>query len=104
MSWAGPKVPLAAGATRRRRREHVDDQSTAITGDVIALVGIRLRLDRAVDADRVGDPLVLSPGVRLASLGARRGVAEGTTSERLAASLALRVGVAAGRPAAMEDG
>jgi hypothetical protein len=28
---------------------------------VIALVGIRLHLDRAVDADRVGDPLIFPP-------------------------------------------
>jgi len=43
---------------------------------VVAVVGIRLRLNRAVDADRVGDPFVLSPGMRLASLGARRSVAD----------------------------
>jgi hypothetical protein len=42
--------------------ERVDDQPTAVTGDVVALVGIRLCLDGAVDADRVGDPLVLPPG------------------------------------------
>jgi len=46
----------------RERRECVDDQPTAIAGDVFALVGIRLRLNRTVDADRVGDPFVLSPG------------------------------------------
>ena len=57
-------------------RERVDNQSTAVTGDVIALVGIRLRLNRAVDTDRVGDPLVLSPGVLLASLGTGRRVAK----------------------------
>ncbi len=67
----------------RERRERVDDQSTAVTGDVIVLVGTRLRLDGTVDADRVGDPLVLSPSTGLASLGAGRGVAEGTASERL---------------------
>jgi len=33
------------------RREGVDDEPTAVAGDVIALVGIRFRLDRAVDAD-----------------------------------------------------
>jgi hypothetical protein len=49
-------------------REGVDDQSTAVTGDVIALVGIWLRLDRTVDADWVGHPFVFSPGMRLAHL------------------------------------
>ncbi|ELZ76699.1 hypothetical protein C456_03401 [Haloferax volcanii DSM 14919] len=63
--------------------ERVDDQSTAVTGDVIALVGIRLRLNRAVDADRVSDPLVLPPGVGLASLGTGRGVAKRTADEGL---------------------
>jgi hypothetical protein len=62
-------------------RERVDDQPTAVTGDVIALVGIRLRLNRAVDADRVGDPFVLSPGMRLASLGTGRGITERTASK-----------------------
>ena len=65
------------------RCERVDDQSTAVTGDVIALVGIRLGLNRAVDADRVGDPLVLPSGVGLASLGTGRGVAERTADEGL---------------------
>ena len=64
-------------------RERVDDQPTAVTGDVIALVGIRLCLDRAVDADRVGDPLVLPPGMGFASLGTGRRVAERTADEGL---------------------
>jgi hypothetical protein len=46
----------------RERCERVDDQSTAVTGDVIALVGIRFRLNRAVHTDRMGDPFVLSSG------------------------------------------
>jgi hypothetical protein len=45
---------------------------------VVALVGIRFHLDRAVDADGVGGPLILPPGVRLASLGTGRSVAERT--------------------------
>ena len=49
----------------------------------MALVGIRFRLDRAVDADGVCDPLVFAPGVRLASLGPGWSVAERTASERL---------------------
>jgi hypothetical protein len=63
--------------------ERVDDQPTAVTGDVIALVGIRLYLNRAVDTDRVSDPLVLASGVCLAGLGTGRGVAERTADERL---------------------
>jgi hypothetical protein len=63
--------------------EHVDDQPTAVTGDVIALVGIRFCLDRAVDADGVGDPLFFAPSVRLASLSPGRSVAERTPRERL---------------------
>jgi len=59
---AGSEVPLAAGTTRRRRREGVDDEPTAVAGVVIALVGVRFRLDRAVDADGVRDPLVFAPG------------------------------------------
>lgn len=43
---------------------------------MVALVGIRLHLDSTVDTDRVGDPLLLLPRVRLASLGTGRGVAE----------------------------
>jgi len=70
-------------AKPRQYRKRVDDEPTPVTGDVIALLGIRLRLDGTVDTDRVGDPLVLSPGVRLASLGAGRGVAEGAANERL---------------------
>jgi len=64
-------------------REGVDYQSAPVAGVVISLVGIRSRLGSAADTDRVGDPIVLAPGVRLASLGARRGVAEGTANERL---------------------
>ena len=64
VSWAGPEVPLAAGTSRRRRRECVDDQPTAVAGVVIALVGIRLCLDRTVHADGVGDPLLFSPTCR----------------------------------------
>jgi len=65
-------------AEARQRCEGVDDESTDVAGDVIALVGIWFRLDRAVDADRVGDPLVFAPGMRLTYLGAGRGVAERT--------------------------
>ncbi len=36
------------------RRKRVGDQPAAVTDDVIALVGIRLRLNRTVDTDRVG--------------------------------------------------
>ncbi len=61
--------------------ERVDDQPTAVTGDVIALVGVRIRLNRAVDTDRVGDSLVLSPGVGRASLGIEWRVAERAASE-----------------------
>jgi len=65
------------------RCERIDDQPTAITGNVIADVGIGLCPDSTVDADRVGDPLVLPPGVRLTSLGTGRGVAERTADEGL---------------------
>ncbi|ELZ68843.1 hypothetical protein C457_10546 [Haloferax prahovense DSM 18310] len=63
--------------------ERVDDQPTAVTGDVIALVEIRFRLNRAVDTDRVGDPLVLSTDMGLASLSTGRGIAERTADEGL---------------------
>ena len=72
-----------SNAESRERRERVDDQLTAVTGDVIALVGIRLRLNRAVDTDWVGDPLVLPPGVGLASLGTGRRVAKRTADKGL---------------------
>jgi len=78
------------------RREGVDDEPTAVAGDVIALVGIRFRLDRAVDADGVGDPLVFASGMRLTYLGAGRGVAERTPYERLLHHLAS---ASASRPA-----
>ncbi|AAG20995.1 Vng6378h (plasmid) [Halobacterium salinarum NRC-1] len=68
----------------RERCERVDNQPTAVTGDVIALVGIRLRLDRTVDTDRMADPFVLSLGMGLASLGTGRGVEESTSVEFLA--------------------
>ena len=67
----------------RQSCEGVDDEPTAVAGVVIALVGIWFYLNRAVDADGVGDPLVFSPGVRLASLGTGRRVAERTPGERL---------------------
>jgi len=69
-------------AEARQRCEGVDDESTDVAGDVIALVGIWFRLDRAVDADRVGDPLVF-PQVCASPTGAGRGVAERTPHERL---------------------
>lgn len=50
---------------------------------MVALVVIQPRLDGAIDMDRVGNPLVLSPGIGLASLCAERDVAEGTANERL---------------------
>jgi len=80
----------------RERREGVDDEPTAIAGVAIALVGIRLHLDRAVDADRVGDPLIFPPGVGLASLGAGRSVAERTPCKRL---LHYSASASASRPA-----
>lgn len=43
---------------------------------MIALVGIRPHLNGTVDADRVADPLVVPPGVGLASLGTGLGIAE----------------------------
>ena len=70
-------------AEPRQRRERVDDEPAAVAGAVAALVGIRLHLDSAVHTDRVSDLLVLPPGVRVASLGAGRSVAESTANERL---------------------
>jgi len=52
--------------------KRIDDEATAIAGVVVTIVGIGIRLDRAVDADRVCDSFVFSPGVRLADLGAGR--------------------------------
>ncbi len=40
--------------------ERVDNQSTPIAGMVITLVGIEMLLDGTVDADWMGDALVLS--------------------------------------------
>ncbi|ELK53010.1 hypothetical protein D320_13040, partial [Haloferax sp. BAB-2207] len=40
-----------------KRCERVDNEPTAVTDDVIALVRIWLYLNRTVDTDRVGDPL-----------------------------------------------
>ena len=68
MSRAGPEVPLAAGATRRRRREGVDDEPTAVAGVMIALLGIGLFLERTVDADWVRHPFVFPPGMGLTHL------------------------------------
>ena len=45
------------------RCESIDDEPTAVAGVVIALVGIRLCLDRAVHANGVGDPLLFFPHV-----------------------------------------
>jgi len=70
-------------AEPRECRERVDDEPTAVAGDVIALVGSGSVWSARSRTDRVGDPLVLPSGVRLASLGARLGVAEGTANERL---------------------
>jgi hypothetical protein len=50
------------------RCERVDDESTAVAGVVIALVGIRPLLDGTVDADWVRHAFVFSPRMRLASL------------------------------------
>jgi len=42
-------------AKPREHRERVNEEPTAVTGVVIALVGTRVRLDPAVDANRVAD-------------------------------------------------
>jgi len=52
----------------RERCEDVDDESTAVAGVVIALLGTRPLLERTVDADRVRDPFVFPPRMRLAYL------------------------------------
>jgi len=44
-------------AEPRQRCKRVDDESTPVAGVVTALVGIRPRLDRTVDADGVIDIL-----------------------------------------------
>ena len=67
----------------RQSCEGVDDEPTAVAGVVIALVGIWFYLNRAVDADGVGDPLVFAPGMRLANFGAGWRVTERTPGERL---------------------
>jgi len=58
-------------AEARQSGEGVDDEPTAVAGVVIALVGIRFRLDRAVDADGVTHHLVFRSGV--GSTGIRTG-------------------------------
>ncbi len=70
-------------AKSSERCERVNDEPTPVAGVVIALIEIESRLDRTVDADRVGDSLVLPPSVGLASLGTGWGVTEGTANERL---------------------
>ena len=67
----------------RQRCQRVDNEPTAVTGVVIALVRIRLGLDGTVDTDGVDDPLVRPPGVDLASLATGRGIAERTPLERV---------------------
>lgn len=63
--------------------EHVDDEATAVTGVVIAPVGIRRLLNRAVDADWVADPLLFPPRVGDPGLCPRWRLAEGTAGQRL---------------------
>jgi hypothetical protein len=55
-------------AEARECREGVDDESTAVAGVVIALLGIRPLLDGTVDTDRVRHPFVFPPRMRLAHL------------------------------------
>ncbi len=59
----------------RERCKCVDDESTPVASMVVTVIGIETRLDRAVDADRVRDSLVFSPGVGLPMS------APGTTSQ-----------------------
>ena len=61
----------------------VDDQSTAVTGDVIALVGIQLRLDRAVWTDRMRYALVSPPRVRCSKHRPRHRLTKRTAADRL---------------------
>jgi len=63
--------------------ERVDDQSTAVTGDVIALVGIRLRLNRAVWTDRMRYALVCPPRVRCPKHRSRHRLTKRTAADRL---------------------
>ena len=62
----------------RERRDRVHDESAAVAGMVISFVGIGTGLDCAIYADRVGDPLILSPGMGLAHASPGLRVAEGT--------------------------
>jgi len=63
--------------------ERVDDEPAPVAIVVVVLVGVWPRLDGTVDTHRVGGPLVLPPGMGLASLGARRDVTESTTNKFL---------------------
>ena len=67
----------------REGRERVDDDSTSIACVVIEFVGIRPLLDCTVDADRMGDEVVLPPRTRFAYFRAGQRIAECTAGECL---------------------
>ena len=70
-------------AEPRQRCKSVDDEPTAVAGVVIALVGIRLCLNRTVDTDLVGDPLFFPQDMSFTGLCAGLSVTEGTSGECL---------------------
>jgi hypothetical protein len=90
-------------AEGRECRQRIDDASTAVAGMVVEVVGIRALLNSAVDADRVCDPVVFPPSAGVAEFRAGEHIAECTPGECLLQLRVLFVGVASGRPPAMED-
>jgi hypothetical protein len=66
-------------AKPRERCERVDDETTPIAGVVISVVGVGPGLDGAVDTDRMRNPLIFTPGERVATLRPRRRIAERTS-------------------------
>ena len=66
-------------AESSERSERVDDEATSVTGVVISVVGVGPGLDGAVDADRMRNPLVFSPGESIATLRPGKRIAERTS-------------------------
>jgi hypothetical protein len=65
------------------RRKGVNDEPTAIASVVVGLDGVRARLNRTVDTDRMRHSLRLPPGMGLAELRPRWRLAKRTPGKRL---------------------
>ena len=63
--------------------KHVDDQSTLVTSVVVTVVRIWSCLDGTIDADRMCDPVVFSPGMGFPHVRTGNRITEGTAGEGL---------------------